>query len=109
MRYARIDRYETYDHNFRLWHWRLGMEQLQFTQQIPKPGTNPPEPLYLSNTKRMLLVGGIEDVGGHPCKSTREDAPKMTLTPGRALFLKTTAASIHNERSSSVARHILDF
>src|SRR5260370_1088009 len=109
MRYARIDRYETYDHNFRLWHWRLGMEQLQFSQQIPKPGTNPPEPLYLSNTKRMLLLCGIEDVGGDLCKSTREVAPKMTLTPGRALFLKTTGHSIHNERPNFLARQILDF
>jgi hypothetical protein len=108
-RLARIDRYETYNHNFRLWHWRLGMEQLLFSQQIPKPGVRPPEPLYLSNTKRMLLLCGIEDVGGDLCKNTRDVAPKMSLTPGRALFLQTTGHSIHSERPNFLARQIVDF
>src|ERR1700674_3543377 len=109
MRLARIDRYETYDHNFRLWHWRLGMEQLLFSQQILRPGTNPPEPLYLSNTKRMLLLCGVDDIGGDLCKDTRDVAPKMEMTPGHALFLQTTGHSIHNERPNFLARQIIDF
>ena len=109
MRLARIERYETYNHYFRLWHWRLGMEQLQFSQQIPRPGSNPPQPLYLSNTKRMLLVCGMDDIGGNLCQDTREVAPKMEMTPGRALFLNATGHSIHNERPNFLARNIIDF
>jgi hypothetical protein len=109
MRLARIDRYETYNHYFRLWHWRLGMEQVQFSQQISKPGSNPPQPLYLSNTKRMLLMCGMDDVGGGLCEDTRNVAPKMEMTPGRAIFLSTTGHSIHNERPNFLARNIIDF
>jgi hypothetical protein len=109
LRFARIDRYETYDRNFRLWHWRMGMEQLMFSQQISKPGTNPPEPLYLSNTKPMLLLCGMDDLGGDLCAHTRDVAPKMVLTPGRALFLETTGHSIHNERPHFLALEITAF
>jgi hypothetical protein len=109
MRMARIDRYETYDANFRRWHWRLGMEQLLFSQQNPIPGTNPVQPLYLANTKRMLLMCGIEDIGGDLCKDTRDVAPKMEMTPGHALFLSSTGHSIHNERPNYLARQIADF
>lgn len=107
MRTARIDRYETYNHVFRLWHWRLGMEQLQFSQQIPKPGTT--QPLYLGNTKPMLLMCGMQDTGGALCEATREVATKMTYTPGHALFINDTGHSIHNERPTFLARHIADF
>jgi hypothetical protein len=106
---ARIDRFETYDHNFRLWHWRLGMEQLQFSQQEPQPGTNPPQPLYLSNTIPMLLMCGMNDVGGNLCENTRIVAPKMVYTPGYARFLNNTGHSIHNERPNFLARAIVDF
>lgn len=104
---ARIDRYETYDHNFRLWHWRLGMEQLIFSQQ--EPAGTPPQPLYLSNTKRMLLLCGMQDVGGNLCQETRNVAPKMEMTPGKALYLTETGHSIHNERPNFLASQILDF
>ena len=103
---ARIDRYETYDHFFRLWHWRLGMEQLLFSQQIN--GSNA-QPLYLSNTKNMLLLCGMDDVGGGLCQDTRDVAPKMEITPGHALFLKTTGHSIHNERPNFLAQQIVNF
>jgi hypothetical protein len=106
---ARIDRYETYDENFRRWHWRLGMEQLMFSQQNPIPGTNPPQPLYLTNTKRMLLFCGIDDTGGNLCQETRNVAPKMEMTPGHAVFLQTTGHSIHNERPNFLAKQIADF
>jgi hypothetical protein len=106
---ARIDRYETYDQNFRRWHWRLGMEQLIFSQQIPVPGTNPTQPLYLRNTKRMLLLCGMNDIGGGLCEDTRNVAPKMEMTPGKALFLQTTGHSIHNERPNFLAQQIVDF
>ncbi|MDQ6886124.1 MAG: hypothetical protein M3068_02405 [Gemmatimonadota bacterium] len=107
LRLARIDRYETYNRNFRLWHWRLALEQLQFSHQLLKPGTN--QPLYLFNTKRMLLICGIDDTGGDLCASTQAVAPKMVNTPGAALFLTNTGHSIHSERPNFLARHIVDF
>jgi hypothetical protein len=86
----------------------LGLEQLQFSQQEPKqPGSS--EPLYLLNTKRMLLLCGMDDVGADLCKHAREVAPKMLFTPGRALFLQTTGHSIHNERPNYLAGQIVDF
>jgi len=107
MQLARINLYETYDHNFRLWHWRLGLEQLLFSQQIPKPGTN--EPLYLSNTIRMLLMCGIKDTGANLCQNVQDVAPKMELTPGNALFVQNTGHSIHNERPKFLAAQIVSF
>jgi pimeloyl-ACP methyl ester carboxylesterase len=107
LKLARIDRYETYDHNFRLWHWRLGMEQVFASHQTNKPGTD--QPLYLFNTKRTLLMCGKMDIGNGLCDSTRQVAPKMEYTPGYALFLETTGHSIHNERPNFLARHIADF
>jgi pimeloyl-ACP methyl ester carboxylesterase len=109
LKLARIERYETYDHYFRLWHWRLGMEQLLFSQQIPIPGTSPQQPLYLRNTKRMLLMCGIEDIGAQLCEETRKVAPHMEMTPGRAVFLTATGHSIHNERPNFLAQQIVDF
>ena len=107
VRLARISRYETYNRSFRLWHWRLGLEQLQYSHRSPKPGTA--QPLYLSNTKPMLLMCGVDDVGGDLCKSTQEVAPLMVNTPGYALFLLATGHSIHDERPRFLARRILEF
>ncbi|OLB49680.1 MAG: hypothetical protein AUI08_07385 [Gemmatimonadetes bacterium 13_2_20CM_2_65_7] len=104
---ARVHDYETYNQNFRLWHWRLGLEQLQFSHQIHKAGTN--LPLYLFNTKRTLLMCGMDDTGGSLCDHTRAVAAKMEYTPGFALFLSKTGHSIHNERPNFLARKIVDF
>ncbi|HVH71939.1 MAG TPA: hypothetical protein VNB49_12605, partial [Candidatus Dormibacteraeota bacterium] len=111
VRLARIDRYETYDHNFRLWHWRLAMEQMLFSQRNPTPGSNPahPQPLYLSNTKRMLLLCGMDDIGGNLCEDTREVAANMKMTPGRGMFLKTTGHSLDSERPRFLAEQIVNF
>jgi pimeloyl-ACP methyl ester carboxylesterase len=104
---ARLDRQETYDPKFRLWHWRLGAEQLLFSQQLKALDTN--QPLYMQNTTRMLLACGYDDTGGDLCWHTRAVAWKMTNTPGRALFLHNTGHSIHNERPNWLARNIADF
>ena len=104
---SRIDRQETYDANFRAWHWRLGAEQLAFSQQQFAPGTQ--KPLYLLNTKEMLLFCGYEDVCGDLGKDTREVAAKMVNTPGYARFLKVTGHSLDNEHPTWVARQIIDF
>jgi hypothetical protein len=105
MRLGRIDRYETYNEKFRRWHWRLGMEQLLFSQRINRNGL----PLYKSNNNRMLLLCGFDDVGGDLCEDTRQVAEHMDMTPGYALFLHTTGHSIHNERPNFLARHAADF
>src|SRR5947209_3446927 len=104
---ARLDRQETYDANFRVWHWRLGAEQLVFSQQQFSPGTN--QPLYLRNTKRMLLFCGVDDVCADLCKDTRDVAPKMVNTPGCARFLRHTGHSLDNEHPDYLAREIADF
>jgi pimeloyl-ACP methyl ester carboxylesterase len=104
---GRLDRHETYDPAFRLWHWRLAAEQLVFSQQITAAATN--QPLYLQNTKPMLLICGYEDTGGDLCAHTREVAWKMTTTPGRALFLHDTGHSVHSERPNWLARNIAEF
>jgi pimeloyl-ACP methyl ester carboxylesterase len=107
IRLGRLERYETYDKNFRLWHWRLGMEQFIFSHRSNNPRTA--QPWYLSNTKPMLLMCGMDDAGGGLCASAREVAPKMNVTQGFALFLNSTGHSIHAERPNFLARHVVDF
>jgi pimeloyl-ACP methyl ester carboxylesterase len=104
---ARLDRHETYDAFFRAWHWRLAGEQLAFSQQQFAPGTQ--KPLYLLNTKRMLLLTGEEDICADLGKYTREVAAKMVNTPGKARFLHRTGHSLDNEHPDWVARQIADF
>lgn len=106
---ARLDRHETYDRNFRLWHWRLGAEQLLFSQQQQTTKPNSAWPLYLENTTPMFLSCGYEDTGGDLCTHTRDVAGKMRNTPGKAIFLHSTGHSIHNERPNWLARNITDF
>jgi len=118
---ARLDRHETYDENFRRWHWRLGAEQLVFSQQetIP-PGHYPTDtsvplakdkrpPLYLSNTTRMFLSCGEKDVGGALCDHTRSVAWRMVNTPGYFRYLKNTGHSIDNERPDWFAAEVAHF
>jgi pimeloyl-ACP methyl ester carboxylesterase len=104
---ARLDRQETYDANFRAWHWRLGAEQLAFSQQQFTPGTK--DPLYLRNTKPMLLFAGYEDTCGKLGEHAREVASRMVNTPGYARFLKQTGHSLDNEHPDWVARQIANF
>jgi hypothetical protein len=104
---ARLDRHETYDANFRAWHWRLGAEQLAFSQQQFAPGTQ--KPLYLLNTKRMLLFCGVQDVCADLCKDAQDVASKMVNTPGCARFMQHTGHSLDNEHPDWVARQIADF
>jgi pimeloyl-ACP methyl ester carboxylesterase len=104
---ARLDRHETYDANYRAWHWRLGGEQLAFSHQQNAAGTS--TPLYLLNTKRTLLLTGTEDVCGSLGADAIDVAGKMTRTPGRARFLRGTGHSLDNEHPDWVARQIADF
>jgi hypothetical protein len=108
---ARLDRQETYDANFRAWHWRLGAEQLAFSQrQNTRPGLSEyADPLYLYNRKPMLLFAGVEDVCGSLCDYTRDVAGRMVNTPGYARFLNQTGHSLDNEHPSYIAREIAAF
>lgn len=104
---SRLDRHETYDANFRAWHWRLGGEQLAFSHQQYAPGTK--EPLYLLNNKPMLLLTGVEDVCGDLGKDTRDVASKMVDTPGFSRFMQHTGHSLDNEYPDWVAHEIAEF
>jgi len=105
---AKIDRYEIYNRKFRLWHWRLAAEQLIFSQQTPPDRRTP---LYMDNHIRMLLACGTRDDFNFTniCSSTRKTAELMTQTPGRAIIIKDTGHSIHNERPRYFAGEIIKF
>jgi hypothetical protein len=51
----------------------------------------------------MLLMCGMEDTGGDPCRFTRDVAPHREMTPGGARFLKDIGHSIHCKRPSFLA------
>jgi len=104
---SRIDRQETYDADFRAWHWRLGAEQLAFSQQQDVPGTS--QPLYMTNRTPMLLLTGMEDVCADLGKYTRDVSALMTNTPGYARFLNSTGHSLDNEHPNYVAKEISEF
>jgi pimeloyl-ACP methyl ester carboxylesterase len=105
---AKIEREEIYNRNFRLWHWRLGMEQLVFSQQY---APNRQTPRYMDNHVRMLLACGTKDDFNYTniCSSTHRTAQQMTKTPGTFLLIKDTGHSIHNERPLLFAKEILKF
>jgi len=105
---ARLERQEIYSRNFRLWHWRLAMEQLIYTQQTsPELGF----PRYQRNIKRMLLACGQQDDFSYTniCSTTMQVARKMTETPGKTVLFHETGHSIHNERPAALAREIIEF
>lgn len=105
---ARLDRHETYDHFFLAWHWRLGAEQLLFSQQNLDPASH--QPLYSLNHKPMLLGCGTEDHVPYNdiCPATQNTAAHM-LTPGKALFLEKTGHSLDNERRMFWAQQVVAF
>jgi pimeloyl-ACP methyl ester carboxylesterase len=105
---AEYDRYEIYNRNFRLWHWRLATEQLIYSHQ---KAPNRKKPRYENNHVRMLLACGTQDDFNFTniCSSTRKTAQKMINTPGRAIFLRKTGHSIHNERPNFFAKEIVKF
>jgi len=105
---ARLDRLETYDRNFRLWHWRLASEQLIYSQNGDGPNG---QKLYKSNATRMMLMcGELDDfTGAGICSATQKIAADMNLTPGRAIFLRNTGHSLDNERPIFVAKQIVAF
>jgi hypothetical protein len=111
---ARLDRHETYDGNFRRWHWRLGAEQLLFSHWETIPCCQDPRhvrtpPLFARNTKPMFLSCGKMDVGGNLCAMTVDASRKMVNTPGYFRLLENTGHSIDNERPMWLARQVVEF
>ena len=103
---ARLDRHETYDPRFLSWHWRLGAEQLLYSHQSNDATNHLPR--YLSNYKPMLLACGTEDEVPYNniCSATQKTAPRMTMTPGKAIFLDMTGHSLDNERPNLFAQEM---
>jgi hypothetical protein len=110
---ARIDRHETYDPLFRKWHWRLGVEQLAFSQRQNQGADQTrkelADPLFLYNRTPMLLLAGEKDIGGSLGKWTQDTAPLMKNTPGGFRWLGNTGHSLDDERPMFVARQIVAF
>jgi hypothetical protein len=106
---ARLDRHETYDGNFRAWHWRLGAEQLAFSHQQNRVYGGATDPLYQHNTKPTLLFTGYDDVCASLGENARDVTTKMTNTPGFARFLNGTGHSLDNEHPEYIAREITQF
>jgi pimeloyl-ACP methyl ester carboxylesterase len=106
---ARLDRHETYDRNFRLWHWRLGTEQLIFSHAAVDPNTR--RMLIALSTKNTFLLCGLDDNFPYTniCTATQIAAAQMTTTPGRALFLQNTGHSIDTEHPDFFARQVVQF
>ncbi|MCC7441455.1 MAG: hypothetical protein IT285_07470 [Bdellovibrionales bacterium] len=105
---SRFEREETYTRNFRLWHWRLAVEQIVYSHQ---GAPDLPQPLYLQNGTRMLLAAGEEDDFNFTnlFTATWKTAERMVNTPGRAVFFRNTGHSIHNERPNAFAQEIVQF
>jgi hypothetical protein len=104
---ARVNRHETYDPMFRMWRWRLGAEQLAFSQQQFAPGTK--TPLYMYNKTRMFMMCGELDKGSGLCDATRKVVPLMYNTPGYFKYMMHTGHSLDDERPAWVASEIEKF
>jgi pimeloyl-ACP methyl ester carboxylesterase len=105
---ARLDRHETYNRNFRLWHWRLGTEQLIFSHATLNSSG---KPLYTETNRRTFLMCGRDDDFSYTniCSSTKLAALHMTTTQGKALFLDNVGHSIDAERPAFFARKVVEF
>jgi len=106
---SRLDRHETYDADFRSWHWRLAAEQLIFSHQLNRIQGGPTDPLYLHNTKQTVLFSGANDVCASLGQDTFDVAKMMTNTPGFYRFLNGTGHSLDNEHPDFIATEIAQF
>ena len=109
IRADRLDRQETYDDNFRSWHWRLAGEQLVFSHQQNRVEEGPRDPVYMHNTKPTLLFSGQDDKCASLGADTVQVAGDMTDTPGFARSLVGTGHSLDNEHPNYIASEIAQF
>ena len=108
IKHARAERQEIYSRNFRLWHWRLAMEQLVFSHQGIAPSFRS---LAASNRKPMILACGTKDEFCYTniCSATIKTAMSMKRTPGELVVLNGIGHSFHDEVPNYWARKILGF
>jgi pimeloyl-ACP methyl ester carboxylesterase len=109
---AMVSREETYNANFRQWHWRVAGEQLVFSHVDRVDHWNASTPYrYELNRAPQLLAAGEGDnyKWSNIFDATRNLASLMSKTPGESLFLRNTGHSIHAERPQFFAHHIVDF
>jgi hypothetical protein len=106
---ARLEHYEIYNRELRLWHWRLATEQLIYSHRAQDPKTG--KPLIEENRKNTLLLCGRDDnyPFGGICSATESAAKGMSDTPGKALFVLNTGHQIGNERPLWLAYQIAAF
>jgi hypothetical protein len=108
---ARSDRQEVYNPLFRQWHWRVAYEQLVFSHHNAVPSTGG-MPYYRRIVGPLLLLAGEHDNYNfsHIHDATRDLAPDINaIEPSKALFLRDTGHSIHNERPRYLAKEIFNF
>lgn len=107
---GRMARRETYSHKFRLWNWRLGLEQLVYTHQ-EYPGKDSDKHRYEENKTPMLLACGDDDDFNFAriCSNTEEVGEAMNGTPGLGYEIFNTGHAIHNERPGLLAHEIARF
>ena len=109
---SRIARREIYDANYRQWHWRLAGEQLIYSHidHVDHEDANSPLRYTLNMVPQLLVAGAMDNYqGSNIYDATRQLAGRMTLTPGRSLFLLDTGHSVHAERPTLLAKEIVDF
>ena len=99
---ARLDRRETYTPQFRHWHWRSSLEELQWSWQ---------DPSVQDFKSRVLLGAGREDEfwPADFFKNTGKLAIELADTDGDSFFFDNTGHSVHAERPEALAGKIMAF
>jgi len=109
---SRRARQETYNANFRRWHWRVAGEQLLYSHVdwVDHSDENTPQRFELNRVRQLLIAGEKDNyLGTTIFDATRTLSAKMVQTPGRSLFLNNTGHSIHFERPRFLAGEIANF
>lgn len=111
---SKYDRFEYYTPQFRRWTHRLNYEMTIFSFQEGDvfPPNHALGPQRFDTVKaRLLLAGAAMDDYRHVGNYTkaRNLAPRMIGTGGTTLFLNHTGHSIHDERPTLFAQHIVQF
>lgn len=99
---ARLDRRETYTPQFRGWHWRVSLEELQWSWQ---------DAAVQDFRSRILLGAGTADdiAPARICSNTRKLASQLADIDGDTFFFDRAGHSIHAERTEALASRILAF
>lgn len=99
---ARLDRRETYTSQYRRWHWRVSLEELLWSWQVPA----------VQNFRVPILLGAGAADDNIPVQiytNTRRVAAQLSGAKGDTFFWKNTGHSVHAERPAALAQRIRDF